>query len=209
MSLRTTTNPLRGPSPAERASAVNRLSRHITRRLRLFSRFLILLLLPAAAFAQGVPSEGDYVLAPGDVVQVRVYGEDDLSMELAVPGSGRVEYAFVGEFELAGKSVRTVQQEIHDRLLGDYLIEPRVSVSVSGYRDFYVYGEVASPGGYDWEPGLTVRKVITLAGGLKERASGSKWYLVPEGASEANRIKVDEDYPVQPGDTLTIEQSFF
>jgi polysaccharide export outer membrane protein len=172
--------------------------------------FLILAwMLAVPALAQDLPGQGDYVLAPGDSIQVRVYGEDDLSMELPVPGSGRVEYAFVGEFDLAGKSVRTVQQEIYARLLGDYLIEPRVSVSVSDYRDFYVYGEVASPGGFPWEPGLTVRKVITLAGGLRERASGSKWYLVPEGGSEADRIKVDEDYPVQPGDTLTIEQSFF
>jgi polysaccharide export outer membrane protein len=54
-----------------------------------------------------------------------------------------------------------------------------------------------------------VRKVITLAGGLKERASGSKWYLVPEDGSEADRRRVNEDDPVGAGDTLTIEQSFF
>jgi polysaccharide export outer membrane protein len=174
--------------------------------LRLLAIFL---LLPAWAAAQDTPGQGDYRLGPGDTVQVRVYGEDDLSMELSVPSSGTVDYAFVGEFRLAGKTVRAVQQEIHERLLGDYLVEPRVSVSVSVYRNFYVYGEVARPGGYAWEPGLTVRKVITLAGGLKERASGSKWYLVPEGASEADRRKVSEDDPVGPGDTLTVEQSFF
>jgi polysaccharide export outer membrane protein len=167
------------------------------------------LLLPSALPAQSAAGQGGYVLAAGDVIQVRVYGEDDLSMELAVPGSGLVEYAFVGEFELAGKPVRTVQQEFHQRLLGDYLIQPRVSVTVVKHRDIYVYGEVAQPGGYAWEPGLTVRKVITLAGGLKERASGSKWYLVPEGGGEVDRAKVDEDTAVNPGDTLTIEQSFF
>ena len=165
--------------------------------------------MPILASAQDLPGQGDYHLAAGDTIQVRVYGEDDLTMELDVPGNGPVEYAFVGEFELSGKSVRSVQQEIYQRLLGEYLIEPRVSVSVSGYRNFYVYGEVARPGGYAWEPGLTVRKVITLAGGLKERASGSKWYLVREGDSEDDRIKADEDSPVNPGDTLTIEQSFF
>jgi len=120
-----------------------------------------------------------------------------------------VDYAFVGELVLAGKTVAQVQQEIHQRLLGDYLIDPKVSVSVARYRNFYVYGEVARPGGYAWEPGLTMRKVITLAGGLKERASGSKWYLVPEGGGEADRRRVSEDDPVAPGDTVTIEQSFF
>ena len=175
--------------------------------VRLF--ILLLFLMPLLASAQDLPGQGDYRLAAGDTIQVRVYGEDDLSMSLDVSSNGRVEYAFVGEFELAGKTVRSVQEEIHQRLQGDYLVEPRVSVSVTKYRNFYVYGEVGRAGGYAWEPGLTVRKVITLAGGLKERASGSKWYLVPEGGSEDDRIKVDEDYPVQAGDTLTIDQSFF
>ena len=153
--------------------------------------------------------EGDYRLATGDAIQVRVYGEDDLSLKLTIPASGRVEYAFVGELTLAGKTVSAVQEEIYQLLLGDYLLEPRVSVSILIHRDVYVYGEVGRPGNYPWQPGLTVRKVITLAGGLKERASGSKWYLVSEGASESERRKVTADSPLQPGETLTIEQSFF
>jgi polysaccharide export outer membrane protein len=171
--------------------------------------FLLLLLLPLFAAAQDLPGQGSYRLAPGDSIQVRVYGEDDLSLRLDVPAGGWVDYAFVGELELAGKTINDVQKEIYQRLLGDYLVDPRVSVSVAKYRNFYVYGEVGRPGGYAWEPGLTVRKVITLAGGLKERASGSKWYLVPEGGNEAERRRVSEDDAVNPGDTLTIEQSFF
>jgi protein involved in polysaccharide export with SLBB domain len=169
----------------------------------------LFILLPLLASAQDLPGQGDYHLAAGDTVEIRVYGEDDLTMQLDVPSSGRVDYAFVGELELAGKTIDAAQEEIYQRLLGEYLVEPRVSVSVAKYRNFYVYGEVGRPGGYAWEPGLTVRKVITLAGGMKERASGSKWFLVPEGGSEDERIKVDEDYPVQAGDTLTIAQSFF
>jgi polysaccharide export outer membrane protein len=171
--------------------------------------FCLILAFPALAFAQDVAGQSDYRLAAGDTVQVRVYGEDDLSVQLDVPANGKVDYAFVGTFELAGKTVRALQQEIYERLHGDFLVDPKVSVSVVKYRNFYVYGEVARPGGYAWEPGLTVRKVITLAGGLKERASGSKWFLVPEGGGESDRRRVSEDDPVGPGDTLTVEQSFF
>jgi protein involved in polysaccharide export with SLBB domain len=169
--------------------------------------FLLCLVWPLPGVAQG--EQGDYRLATGDVLEVRVYGEDDLSMQLVIPGNGRVEYACVGEFMLAGKTVVEVQKEIYQRLLGDYLIRPQVSVSVASYRDFYVYGAVSRPGNYSWQPGLTVRKVITLAGGLKERASGSKWYLVAENTRELERVKVKADIPVHPGDSLTIEQSFF
>lgn len=170
---------------------------------------LLLFLLPTGATAQENALESHYRLAPGDVIEMRVYGEEDLSMRLPVPPHGGVDYAFVGELDLAGKSVSGIEQEIHDRLEGEYLVEPRVSVSVVSYRNVYVYGAVARPGGYAWEPGLNVRKVITLAGGLRERASGKKWFLVPEGGTEDDRRRVDEDAPVNPGDTLTIEESFF
>lgn len=170
---------------------------------------IMLYLLSGAAIAQALPEQDEYVLASGDTIEVRVYGEADLSLRLDVPASGAVDYAFVGPIVLAGKTVRAVQDELHNILLGDYLVDPKVSVSVVRYRNIYIYGSVARPGAYAWEPGLTVRKVITLAGGLKERASGSKWFLVPEGGGETDRLRVSEDDPVGPGDTLTIEESFF
>ncbi len=161
------------------------------------------------AMAQAEQVESDYVLATGDVVEIRVYGESDLSMKLSIPASGMVEYSFVGDVQLADKTVNQVEEELYQLLLGDYLLEPRVSVSISGYRNIYVYGSVNRSGSFAWQPGLTVRKAITLAGGLRERASGSKWYLVAEGAKESERRKVNQDSLVQPGESLTIEESFF
>ena len=170
---------------------------------------LLCLLLPVLAAAQGEVNRAEYRLATGDTIYVRVYGEDDLTMRLAVPSDGSAHYAFVGQIQLAGKTVDDLEQEITRRLKGDYLIDPRVSVTMAEFRDFYVQGEVARRGGFAWQPGLTVRTAITLAGGLKERASGSKWFLVPEGGTENDRRKVSEDDHVNPGDTLIIEQSFF
>jgi len=172
--------------------------------------FLLLsFVLPLQATAQDEVNRAEYRLATGDTVYVRVYGEDDLTMRLAVPADGSVDYAFVGKIQLAGKTIDDLEQEITRRLKGDYLVDPRVSVSMAEFRNFYIQGEVARRGGFAWQPGLTVRTAIVLAGGLKERASGSKWYLVPEGGTEKDRRKVSEDDIVNPGDTLIIEQSFF
>lgn len=174
--------------------------------------FLVLLLCfapPVLVLAQDAVSRTGYVLATGDVIYVRVYDEDDLSMRLAVPGDGTVRYAFVGDFQLTGKTIGQIEQEITQRLLGDYLVNPQVSVSMAEFRDFFVQGEVAKTGGIPWQPGLTVRTAITLAGGLRERASKSKWFLVPEGGGEDDRRRVSEDDLVNPGDTLIVEQSFF
>ena len=176
--------------------------------------FLMLcLMLPLQATAQetaqGGVNRAEYRLATGDTIYVRVYGEDDLTMRLAVPSDGSVDYAFVGKIQLAGKTIDDLEQEITRRLKGDYLVDPRVSVSMAEFRNFYIDGEVAKRGGFAWQPGLTVRTAISRAGGLRERASGSKWYIVPEGGTEKDRRKVSEDDIVNPGDTLIIEQSFF
>jgi protein involved in polysaccharide export with SLBB domain len=159
--------------------------------------------------AQDVVGQADYHLSTGDTIYVRVYGESDLTIRLKVPTDGMVRYAFVGDFQLAGKTIDQLEEEITGRLLGDYMVDPQVSVSIVEFRDFYIQGEVGRTGGIAWQPGLTVRTAITLAGGLKERASKSKWYLVPEGGGEDDRRKVSEDDIVNPGDTLIIKQSFF
>jgi polysaccharide export outer membrane protein len=170
---------------------------------------MLCLLLPMQAGAQEEVNSAGYRLAAGDTIYVRVYAEDDLTMRLAVPAHGSVRYAFVGDFELAGKTINEVEQEIYQRLLGEYLVNPQVSVSVAEFRDFFIQGAVAKTGGIPWQPGLTVRTAITLAGGLKERASKNKWFLVPEGGGESDRRRVSEDDPVSPGDTLIVEESFF
>lgn len=170
---------------------------------------LLCFALPVMAVAQDKVNRSQYVLETGDVIYVRVYDESDLSMRLAVPAEGAVDYAFVGNFALAGKTIDQVEQEITERLLGDYLIHPRVSVSIVEFRDFFVQGEVGKTGGFPWQPGLTVRTAITLAGGLRERASRSKWFLIPDGGGESDRRRVSEDDLIQPGDTLIVEQSFF
>ena len=179
-----------------------------------FASAWILLFCIQAAFAQGVQTGrnvGDrgYLLGFGDVIEVTVYGEDDLSMQLKINGDGPVNYAFAGKLSLASKTVATVEQEITELLRDGYLIDPRVSVAVAQYRPFFIVGSIRKPGSYPFQPGMTVRKAISMAGGLEERASSHKWFLVAEGASKDNRHKVRENDPVKPGDTIAIEESFF
>ena len=92
------------------------------------------------------------------------------------------------------------------------MIEPRVNVSVKEYRPFFITGEVEDPGGYPYQPGLTLRKAITLAGGFTERASKNKIYVTKKGLIDSlteirQLIKLQD--PVHPDDVITIEQSFF
>ena len=77
------------------------------------------------------------------------------------------------------------------------------------YRQFYVNGEIENAGGFPYQPGLTVRKAVSLAGGFKERASKDKIYIIHDDSATSEAIKVTLDDDVRPGDIITVEQSFF
>lgn len=150
-----------------------------------------------------------YRLSTGDVINISVYGEEDLSRHAyRLPDSGLITFPF-GEVRALGLSIIELEIRIADGLRGGYLINPRVSVSMEAYRPFFINGQVNNPGAYPFQPGMSVRKAVALAGGLKERASESKIFVIKEIDSEHKQTKISMDGPVFPGDTITVEESFF
>jgi polysaccharide export outer membrane protein len=151
-----------------------------------------------------------YQLAAGDVITVRVFGEDDLSREkVRLTDAGTIPYPVLGEVKALGLTIGEIERAITNGLNGRYLINPRVSVTVEEYRPFYINGMVERPGGYPFQPGLTVLKASSLAGGFKERASFSKITIIREKDPKAGPQKATINTPVNPGDTVFIEESFF
>ena len=151
-----------------------------------------------------------YRLGAGDVISIRVFGEEDLSFEqIRLSDAATVPYPFLGEVRAKGRTPVELESLLIDGLTDGYLVNPRVTVNVIEYRQFFVNGEVASPGGYAFQPGMTVRKAVALAGGKTDRASGSKMFVNREGDAEGEQRQVALDDPLMPGDILTIEESFF
>jgi polysaccharide biosynthesis/export protein VpsN len=151
-----------------------------------------------------------YKLGPGDLINILVLGEEDFSLRrIRVTDAGTISYPTAGEIYVLGSTTGQVERVIVESLLGRYLKNPRVSVNIEEYRPFYINGMVGRPGGYPFQPGLTVRKAVALAGGFLERASTSKIYIIREGDSDKGPQKTPLDAPVLPGDIVTIEESFF
>jgi len=177
----------------------------------------VLLLGSSAALAQApAKSVADpallstYTLAAGDVITIRVFGEDDLSREkIRLSDAGTIPYPVLGEVRALGLTIGEIEKSITAGLSVRYLVNPRVSVTIEEYRPFYINGMVEKPGAYPFQPGLTVLKAASLAGGFKERASFSKISIIREKAARAGPQKVDINAPVGPGDTVFIEESFF
>ena len=130
-------------------------------------------------------------------------------MSFQLNDTGTLNYPFLGELSVGGLAVVELERLIADGLRGPYLVDPDVTVSIIEYRPFYVHGEVTNPGAYPYQPGLTVQRAIALGGGFTERAARSKVEII--GATDltraARRVRLTD--PVQPGDVITVPQSFF
>ncbi len=157
-----------------------------------------------------------YKLGAGDVINISVYDEKDLSLEVRIGLSGQISYPLLGDVAVSGLSPKQLEVKLVSGLKGPYLIDPSVTVSIVEYRPFYVIGEVKKPGGYPFHPGLTVDKAISISGGFTERASKSNIFVVHDDSKNQSKRSEDEDKEavklfdvIQPGDVITVEQSFF
>ncbi|KHN58127.1 capsular biosynthesis protein [Dickeya fangzhongdai] len=149
-----------------------------------------------------------YQLDEGDAVNILVYGEPEMTMTFMLDKSGAINFPYIGQLVLKGKTPGQVGEELAHRLRGDYLQNPMVTVSIAEFRKFYITGEVEKPNGYAYEPGLTVEKALALAGGFTDRADRKD---VSVRLSNSNQLieNVDVRRAVHPGDTVIVGMSFF
>jgi len=171
---------------------------------------VLLLMVQGYAFGQTPPELSSYKLGPGDQISIRVLGEDDLKREkVRLSDASTISFPVLGEIRVKGMTVGALEDYITKGLKGRYLLDPKVTIAIEEYRNFFVNGEVEKPGGYPYSPGLTVRKAVSIAGGFKERASRDKISVIRDDDSTQTPKKVDLNAPVLPGDIITIEPSFF
>ena len=176
-------------------------------RLALFVALLIAHFAPAQAQISELSS---YKLGSGDMITIRVLGEEDLKRErVRLSDAGTISFPVLGEIQVKGLTIGALEERITQGLKGRYLLNPQVTIAIEEYRNFFVNGMVEKPGGYPFSPGLTVRKAISIAGGFKERASREKINVIRDDDATQTSKRVDLNAPVLPGDIITIEESFF
>ena len=171
---------------------------------RLLSLLLVLLCAWVAEAAELAPLLGGYRIGPNDVIRVQVFGEEDLTVESKVSGEGKINYPLLGMIPVDGRTIEELQQELTVRLAAGFVRQPKVSVSIVRHRNFYVSGEVRTPGGYPYEEGLTVEKALSLAGGLTEKADkqGLKVTRLTDGRIVT--LTIGPDDVIRPNDSLMV-----
>src|SRR5258707_11674260 len=174
-----------------------------------FAFAFLIVLFQALAFAQVPAQLSSYKLGSGDTISIRVLGEDDLKREkIRLSDAGTLSFPVLGEIRVKGMTAGALEDYITKGLKGRYLLDPKVTVSIEEYRNFFVNGLVEKPGGYPFVPGLTVRKAVSIAGGFKERASKDKINIIRDDDASQTPRRVELNSAVMPGDIITIEESF-
>jgi polysaccharide export outer membrane protein len=162
----------------------------------------------APACTAGVATETvtGYRLGAQDQIQLTVYRQTELSGQFAIDGEGELALPLVGEFAAAGKTTRELEDEIEQRLQSEgFLVDPQVGVQLLTYRPYYILGEVAKPGSYEYRDGMTVINAIALAGGYSYRADTDGVTIEREGCE----MPTMADTTVLPGDIVKVSERYF
>lgn len=143
----------------------------------------------AAANQQLVQSE--YAIGSGDLLEITVFGVDELNKTVRVTSSGRIMLPLVGELDVGGRSPRQVEQMLDERLV-EYMHDPEVSVFIAEYRSqrVSVTGAVNNPTMHTLTQPRTVLELVSMSGGLSPEA-GNQIYVQTKIDNQPQRLIVD------------------
>ena len=160
-------------------------------------------------------------IKPGDTLKISVWKYSDMDASLVVGSDGNINYSYVGEIPVAGRTAEEVRLYITKKLDQDYIANPRVDVKIDTKAlTFFIVGEVVKPGSYPFEPGLDPLKAIAIAGGATDFSSPRALIIRKDEEGKEVQIKVNtkslmkansdrDKYELEPGDMVVIKRSWF
>jgi polysaccharide biosynthesis/export protein len=146
-----------------------------------------LLIVPSLSFA-----EGDYLIQPGDQLEILTWNEPLFSREVLVRSDGRISFPLLNDIQASERTPVEVKAEIQEKLKA-FIGSPSVTVSVkiSIPKKIYVLGEVKNTGAYDFKQNMSILQAFAVAGGFTEWASKDEIVLLRKKNGQDNMIRVD------------------
>lgn len=168
-----------------------------------------------------------YHIGVDDQLQITVWHNPDLSVSVPVRPDGKITVPLIGDVAAGGRTPEEVAGDIKDKLQS-YVRDPQVAVILTALRSHEylsrvrVTGAVRSPISIPYRQGMTVLDAVLAAGGTTEFAAPDRTELYRksggQGASTAYAVRLEKilqqgdlasNYPVQPGDVITVPQRAF
>lgn len=166
----------------------------------------------------------EYLLGPGDTVNINVWRNPEVSQTIPVRPDGRITMPLVEDLPAMGKTPTQLAREI-EQILSKYIQQPVVTVTVTSFVGPYteqirVIGQASKPQALPYRQGMSLMDVLIAVGGLAEFAAGNRANIVRtvDGKQQKIAVRLNDliksgdisaNMPVRPGDVLIIPESFF
>ena len=148
-------------------------------------------------------------LQPGDKIRIVVFGEDSLNGEYQLDQSGQISLPLAGTVKVQGLTQTELEQELAKKFRSQYLKSPKVTVTITTLRPYYIIGEVKSPGQFAYQSGLNVLTALAIAGGPTYRASRNTVEIQRLGETSMHEYPVSASVPILPGDVIKVPERYF
>lgn len=170
-----------------------------------------------------IQNSNDYILQPGDLLEITVFMEDGMNRILRISGNGTITFPLIGNLKISGYSVAQAE-DVLVKELKQFIKNPQISMLIKEYgnKTVYVLGQVKKPSSIEIPPekSLTVLEAITSVGGFTDIANISKVKVLRMENGKQKSIEVDItqitkqgnkslDISLMPGDIIFVPQSMF
>jgi len=192
--------------------------------------WLSLVLLAGCAHRAALPQEelsaplGDYLIGAGDVVNINVWRNPEVSVSVPVRPDGKITTPLVEDLQAAGKTSTQLARDI-EKALEKYIQQPMATVIVTSFVGPYnqqirVIGQAAKPQALAYRQGMSLMDVLIAVGGITDFAAGNKAQIIRtvHGNRQSLPVRLQDllrdgdisaNVAVQPGDVLVIPESWF
>jgi protein involved in polysaccharide export with SLBB domain len=177
---------------------------------------------PSGVTGGGAGASGDYILKPGDTIEMVIFHEPDLSIRSRLGKDGMVQLPLLGEVKLAGSTIRSATKMLHDKYNADYIVEPQIYLNIASFnsRKFTIIGQVQRPGTYEFSGGedLGLLEAIGMAGGFTRIADRGHLIVKRKDGDNVKSLKVNakkiasdgkDKFLVEPGDVINVGESWY
>jgi polysaccharide export outer membrane protein len=167
----------------------------------------------------GLSSAAEYLVGPGDVLDITVYDNDDLKTRVRVGNDGTIVMSLLGQVEVSKLSVTQIGDKITALLADGYLVKPQVNVFIEEFRSkkVVVLGRVRAPGLVELSGPISFLELVSKAGGLendagdtatiKRKENGADKIILIDLVSLVEGGDITQNIQILDGDTVVISKS--
>ena len=173
-----------------------------------------------SAQAESLGGDFAYRIGPQNLLQIKILGESATTQVYRVDEMGYITHALLGRLKLQGLTVVEIERLVTDKLRGQYILHPTVTIFVVEHSHFSILGEVRRPGNYEITGRVSIIEALSMAGGFTPLANqkGVKIVRKKEGDEQILHVNAvhlmqnpdpNNEVDIEANDVIVVPKSFF